>query len=143
MGVSPSGRGGGGGGVIGSGDLSLPPPEHSRTVHWDQAHYGTVSGSGEAPGVTDIQAVVGSGRPGLVGCVYGSFGGGTGVGEVGYGWDEDRDRRLIRWEVTVANAILGKEPYSLPAYAPVLELHHMIMSMIGGTGGRLEIERGI
>ena len=36
----------GGGGVIVGGYLCLPPPEHSHTVHCNQAHYVPVSGSG-------------------------------------------------------------------------------------------------
>ena len=45
------------------------------------------------------------------------------------------------YEDTVANAILKMKPIVLLAYAPVLELHHQIMSMPGGNGGRLESER--
>ena len=40
--------------------VRLPPPEHSRTVYWGQAHYGPVSGSGAEDGVNDGQAVVGA-----------------------------------------------------------------------------------
>ena len=83
--------------------------------------------------VTDIQAVVGAGRPGLGGDVDGGSGDGTGGGPGGGGDGLDRDGRLIRWEDTVANVILGMEPNALLAYAPGLELHHLIMSMLGGT----------
>ena len=46
------------GGVTGGVDLFLPPPEHSHTVHCDQAHNGKISGSREASGVTGVQVVV-------------------------------------------------------------------------------------
>ena len=45
------------------------------------------------------------------------------------------------WDDTVTNLILGTEPNYPLAYDPGLELHHPIMSMIGGHGGRLERER--
>ena len=65
VGVPPSGGSDGGIGVTGGGDLHLPPPEHSFAVHCNRAHYGPVSGGGEASGVTGGQAVVGTGRLGL------------------------------------------------------------------------------
>ena len=101
-----------------------------------------MSGGGEASGVTGGQAVVGTGRLGLGRDVDGGSGGGTGGGRGGDGRDGDGDRDgLNRWEDTVANVILGMEPNSPLAYAPLLELHHPIMSMLGGHGGRLERER--
>ena len=36
------------------------------------------------------------------------------------------------WEDTVANVILRTETNATLAYAMVLELHHPVMSMIGG-----------
>ena len=40
-----------GGGVIAEGgDLHILPPEQSRTVYYDQAHYGPVSGDGAEAG---------------------------------------------------------------------------------------------
>ena len=56
--VSHTSRIDGGSEVAGGRYLRLPPPEHSCTVHCDQAHYGPVSGGGEASGVTGGQAVV-------------------------------------------------------------------------------------
>ena len=49
------------------------------------------------------------------------------------------DRSLIRWGDTVANVILRMEPNSPLVYDMVLELHHPIMSMLGGNGGQLDI----
>ena len=66
-GTYPVGGGYGGGGVTGSGDLSLPPPEHNHTVHYDKAHYGPVYGDGEASRVKVGQSVVVARRIGLVG----------------------------------------------------------------------------
>ena len=63
-------------------------------------------------------------------------------GEGGDGHDRYKDGdRLNRWEDTVANVTLGTEPNSHLASAPGLELHHLIMSIIGGHGGRLDIYR--
>ena len=67
MGVYPTGGGDGGGGVTGGVYQILSPSEHSRTVYCNQVHYGPVSDGGEAPGFTDIQTVVVSGRPVLGG----------------------------------------------------------------------------
>ena len=61
--ASPSGRGDGLGGVTGGGDLRLLPPKHSLKFHCYQDHCLPVSGGVEVTGVTDIQAVVVSGRP--------------------------------------------------------------------------------
>ena len=47
-GVYPAGRGYAGGGVTGCGDLRLPQPEHSHTVHYDKDYYEPVYGGGEA-----------------------------------------------------------------------------------------------
>ena len=55
-----------------------------------------------------------------------------GGGGVGDEWEGDVYGQIIRWEDTLANSILGMEPNTLLSYAPVLELHHPIMSMIGG-----------
>ena len=83
-----------------------------------------MSGGGEASGVTGVQSVVVSGRPGLgedadgvLGC---RMGGGGGV----YGWDGDGERQIIRWEDTVANIIVGTDPNAPLAYAPGLDLQH-------------------
>ena len=137
MSVSPSGGSNVIGEVIGGRDLRISPPEHSFTFHCDQAHYGPVSRGGEASGVTGGQAVFGSGCLVLVRDVDGAFRGimdrrgGYGQASDGYG--------LIIWEDTAANLILGSDHNAPLAYAPVLELHHPIMSMIWGHGGRLDI----
>ena len=146
MGISPAGGSDGGGGVTGGGYLRLPPPEHSHKVHCSQAHYGPVSGVGEASGVTGGQSVAGTGRIGLGMDADGGLGGGTDKGGRGDGRDGDGDGYgygdgLTRWEDTVANGILGTEPNDTLAYDPGLELHHPIMSMIGGHRGRLDRER--
>ena len=60
-------------------------------------------------------------------------------GRGGYGKDDDEDGRIIRWEDTVEKFILGTEPNDTLSYALGLELHHPIMSMLGGHGGQLEI----
>ena len=64
-------------------------------------------------------------------------------GQRGGGWDGqygDGDG-LNWWENNVVNIILGTESNSPLAYAPVLELHHIIISTLGGHGGQLERER--
>ena len=59
-------------------------------------------------------------------------GGGGGDGRDG---DEDG---LSRWEDNVAHVTLGIDPNSPLAYALELELHHLIMSMLGEQGGQLQ-----
>ena len=54
--------------------------------------------------------------------------------------DGDGDR-LNRWENIVANIILGTEPNASLAYAPVLELRHPTMSMVGVHRGQLYRDR--
>ena len=68
-------------------------------------------------------------------------GGGTGGGGGGYRWGGKGDRKIISWEDTVSNLILWVEPNSPLTYGPLLELHHPVMSMLGGNGGWLEIYR--
>ena len=80
--------------------------------------------------------MVGVGRFGLGGDANGGLGGGTGRGVGGCCQGIDRDRRLIRWEDNVANTILGGESNDTLAYAPGLEIHHPIISMIRGHGGQ-------
>ena len=58
MDINPAGGRDGGSGTTGGGYLRLPPPDHGRTVHCDQAHYGPVSGGGAETGAKDIQVVV-------------------------------------------------------------------------------------
>ena len=55
MGLSLAGRRVGRGGIAGSGDLHLPPPEHSCTVYCNQSHYGTVYGYVEESWVKGVQ----------------------------------------------------------------------------------------
>ena len=141
VGVTPAGGGDGRDGVTGGGDLHILPPEHSLTVHCNHAYHGPMSGRGEASGVTDVQGVVVSRRPGLVEDTDDGSGGGTGVGEGGDRQDEYRDTQIMRWEDTLANVILGTEPNSTLDYDLGLQLHHPIMSMLGGHRGRLERER--
>ena len=81
-----------------------------------------MSGSREASGVTGVQLVIVSRRPGIGG--YSDCGSGGGTGGDGYG-------RLIRWEDNVSNLILGTYPNVPLVYAPGLEIHHPIMSIIG------------
>ena len=78
MGVSPAGGGDRVGWFTGGGYLYHSPPDHNHAVHCDHTHYGPVSGGGEAPGVTYIQAVVGSVRPGIGVDADGVMRGGTG-----------------------------------------------------------------
>ena len=96
MGLSPSGGRDGGGRTAGGGDLSIPPPEHSRTFFCDQVHYGTVYGGRAESRVKGDQAVVGAGRTGYGGDADGGSGGrtdGRGEGDGQYGYrDKDRDR---------------------------------------------------
>ena len=72
---------------------------------------------------------VGAGRGGCGWYAEGRLG-------VGYGRNGDGDGQMIRWEYTVANVILGTEPNAPLAYAPVLELHHPIMNMLGAHVGQ-------
>ena len=80
MGVSPAVVRDGGGRITGGVDLRLPSPEHSRTVHFDQAHYVPVSGGGSKARVKGCQAVVVAGRIGLGGDLEGGSVGGTDEG---------------------------------------------------------------
>ena len=60
------------------------------------------------------------------------------VGGVGQGSEADI---LNRWEDNLANIILGMDHNSPLAYTPVLEISHLILSMLGGNGVWLERER--
>ena len=51
-------------------------------------------------------------------------------------WDSER-YGLTMWEDTVAKLILGTKLKTPLDYDLGLELHHPIMSMLGGHGGRL------
>ena len=65
MGVSPADGRDGGDRITGCGDLRLPPPQYSCTVHCNQTHYGPVSSRQAASGVKGCQALVQTGRLGL------------------------------------------------------------------------------
>ena len=67
VGLPPTGRGDVGGVHTGGGDLLRPPPEYGLTIHWDQAHYGPLSGSGARPRDKGVKVVVGEGVPEPVG----------------------------------------------------------------------------
>ena len=67
MGVPPTGGVNGKDGPSGFGYLCSPPPEHSHTVHFNQAHYGPVSGGRATPrdkGVKEAVVAVVSGTGG-------------------------------------------------------------------------------
>ena len=138
MDIPPSGGRNGGGGTAGGGDIRLPL-EHSHTVYCDQAYYVPVSGGGANTGATGLLEVVGARQSGRGGDTDSGSGVGTDGGGGGDRKDGNIDGRLIRWEYTAANVILGMEPNDPLAYAPGLEFHHQIMSMLGGNGGWLEI----
>ena len=63
------------GGTERSGDLCLPPPEHSRTSHCKQGCYGPVPGGGAETRATGIQAVMLKGRGECEGDADGGSGG--------------------------------------------------------------------
>ena len=45
------------------------------------------------------------------------------------------------WEYILENLLLVTDPNSSLSYAPVLELRHLIVSILGGFRGQLERER--
>ena len=97
-----------------------------------------MSGGVADAGVKGDQAVVLAGRIGCGGdadVVLGGITDGRG-GDVREG---DGDG-LSRWEDNVAHVTLVTEPNGPFAYAPGLENHHLIMSMLGDLGGRLDRE---
>ena len=84
MGLSPASISDGGDDIKGGGELLIPTPENSCTVHLDQDHYGSVCGVVEAYEVTCVQVVVDTGRLGLGryeagGSVFRTGGGGGGA----------------------------------------------------------------
>ena len=78
---------------------------------------------------------------GFGGDVDGGPGSGTDRGGGGDEQDRDGDRRLIKWEDTVAKINLGIEPNDPLDYSPRLELHHLTMGTLGSHGCQLERER--
>ena len=141
VGIPPAGGHNDVGGPAGGGDLRFFPLENSCIVYCDQAHYVPVSSGGVETGATGLQVVVGTGRGECGGDVDSGLGCGMAGGGGGDVQDSNRDRQLIMWEYNVANIILGAEPNAALSYAPVLEIHHPIMCMIGWHGGRLESYR--
>ena len=142
MGLSLGGGSDDRGGIARGGYIRLQPPEHSRTVYYNQAHYVPVSGGGVDDGVKVGQAVVGSGHNGFVGDADGGLRGGTDRVGGGDRLDVDVDGYILcRWEDNVSHITLGTEPNAPLSYAPGLELHHLIMSTLGEHGGKLERER--
>ena len=117
MGLSPSGGRYGGGGIVGGGDLRLPPLEHSCTVYCGQAHYVLMSGSRSEAKVKGDQALMESGRAGFGGDADGGLGGVTygGVGEGG--WD-GYGEGLIWWEDNVTYVYLVTQLNFPLVYAP-------------------------
>ena len=83
--------------------------------------------------------VVGPIRLGIREDSDGGPGGRADGGGVGDGGDGKREG-LNRWEDTAEHTILRTKPNTPLASAPVLELHHPIMIMLGGNIGRLERE---
>ena len=138
MDILPTGGRNDGSGTAGDGDLHIPPSEHGRKVHCDQAHYGPVSGSRAETGAKDIQAVMGIGWGGRERDADGGSGGGTDGGRGGYGRDVERER-LNWWEDNVEIITLGTDHNASISYAPGLEHHHLIMSTIGDTRVQLYI----
>ena len=138
VGLPNAGGGNRRGGLVGGGELRLPPSGHSRIVYFYQANNGPVSGGKTEAGARGGKEVVGTGRFGFGGDVDGGLGGGSDRGEGGSRQYRYRDRLLIKWGDTVANITLGLEPDSPLAYDLVLELQHLIMSMMGAHGGQLE-----
>ena len=83
--------------------------------------------------------VVGARISGCGGGAYGGSGCGTDRGGGGYGRDRDRDG-INLWEDNAEKIVLVTEPNSPLSYAPGLEPHHLIMSTLGGNGGRSDRE---
>ena len=95
MGLPPAGGYDGGGGISRGGDLRIPSSKNSRTVYFDKAHYGPVSGGGADARVKGDHTVVRSGRVGCGGDAGGESGGGTDGGGGGDG--RDRDIGRLSW----------------------------------------------
>ena len=80
MGVPPSSRGNIRGRSAGGGDLRRPPPEHSHTVHFYQAHYGPMYSKWTMPRDNDVKSVVRAGGIGPGGDAESGSGGDLGGG---------------------------------------------------------------
>ena len=114
--------------------LHLPPPEHSRTVHYDWDQYLCVSGSIAETKAKSLQAVVKAGQGGCGGDLVGGSGGGT-DGRRGGGVGGEI---LGQWEDNVVNLTLGTEHNSSLLYSTRLDHRHPIIITLGGPGCRLE-----
>ena len=77
MDIPPAEVSNGGSGTAGGGYLHLPPLEHGRTFHCNQAQYGPVYDRGSNTRAKDIQEVVRTGRGGCGRDAYGGLGGVT------------------------------------------------------------------
>ena len=108
MHIYPAGRGDVGGGVTGGGDLSIPPPEHSRIFHCNKSHCGTVYGGVDASGVMGVKVVVIAVRLGLGGDAEGGSRGGKGGGMGEGGRDGDEDMQLIRCDAPQGEAQIDR-----------------------------------
>ena len=93
VGIPPVGGRDGGSGTEGGEYLSLSYPEHGCTVHYNQAHYGPVSGGAADTRAKGIQSVVVIGRDGCGRDVGSRLGGGTDGG----GGGDGRDGEGINW----------------------------------------------
>ena len=71
------------------------------------------------------------------------FEGGGGGGWSRMGGRGESNTAGITDRSRVTNVTLGTEPNDPLAYDPGLEIHHLIMSNLGGGGGQLERERDI
>ena len=106
VGIPPDGGRDGGSGTAGGGYILLPPSEHGRTVHYDQAHHGPLYGGVLETGAKGIQTEVVIGRGGCGRDTYGGSGGVPDGGGGGYGRDGYGDG-LNWWEDNVAIITLG------------------------------------
>ena len=71
---------------------------------------------------------------------YCSTGRRTGGGK-GRGIQSVDRNRLLGINIPVANTTLGTNPHATLAYATHLEIYHQNMSILGGHGGQIQIER--
>ena len=106
----------------------------SIVFYCNKAHYRPVSGGGAGDRIKAGQVVVGSGWHGFGGDDDGISGGKRDGGGGGDGWDR---YGLSQWEDNISHMNLGTDTNSPLAFDLGLELHHPIMSMLGGHGCRL------
>ena len=90
--LTPTSKGNGGGEHKGGEDIRLPTPEQCRTIYFNKAHYGPVSGSGMYPGCKGVKVVMVSAGIGPVGNADGGSDGGIRIeGEGGRGGGVETD----------------------------------------------------